>query len=205
MPISVLTYPALCSWLQCIPVQRTLLIWSGSCSRHCNVMRNHHHTALRSMSGQEIQLSEWIYNGTFCPPWLSSLQLWSLWHCWISSSNERVVQEPVVGQCSYSNNVQFRHLAGLFEMPFFYTRLEASWKLSWPSYVTPVLLLICFYRLENGSWIAPHILDQNSLPAWPFRSDTEDEYGDAVDDGDRIEDNAVGSGLTPTLQLCSAH
>ena len=39
----------------------------------------------------------------------------------------------------------------------------------------------------------------------PCLFDTEDEYGDAVDDGDRIEDNAVGSGLTPTLQLCSAH
>ena len=38
----------------------------------------------------------------------------------------------------------------------------------------------------------------------PCLFETEDEYGDAVDDGDRIEDNAVGSGLTPTLQLCSA-
>ena len=82
---------------------------------------------------------------------------------------------------------------------FLYTRLDVSWKLGWPSYITSVLLLICFYRLENGSWIAPHILDQNSLPAWPFRSDTEDEYGDAVDDGDRIEDNAVGSSLDMSL------
>ena len=39
----------------------------------------------------------------------------------------------------------------------------------------------------------------------PCLFDTEDEYGDAVDDGDRFEDNAVGSGLTPTHQLCSAH
>ena len=39
------------------------------------------------------------------------------------------------------------------------------------------------------------LLHQNSL------FDTEDEYGDAVDDGDRFEDNAVGSGLTPTLQF----
>ena len=34
---------------------------------------------------------------------------------------------------------------------------------------------------------------------------SEDEYGDAVDDGDRFEDNAVGSGLTPTLQFSSGH
>jgi len=34
---------------------------------------------------------------------------------------------------------------------------------------------------------------------------TEDEYGDAVDDGDRFEDNVVGSGLTPTLQFWSGH
>ena len=35
----------------------------------------------------------------------------------------------------------------------------------------------------------------------PCLFDTEDEYGDAVDDGDRFEDNVVGSGLTPTLQF----
>ena len=33
----------------------------------------------------------------------------------------------------------------------------------------------------------------------PCLFDTEDEYGDAVDDGDRIEDNAVGSSLDMSL------
>ena len=31
----------------------------------------------------------------------------------------------------------------------------------------------------------------------PCLFDTENEYRDAVDDGDRFEDNVVGSGLTP--------
>ena len=42
------------SWLRCFPVHRTLLIRSGPCSRHWNVMRNHRHTALRSMNGQKL-------------------------------------------------------------------------------------------------------------------------------------------------------
>ena len=53
MPSSVLTYLVLCSWMQCLPVQRTLLLSSGLCSRHCNVMGNHRHTFLRSRSGQK--------------------------------------------------------------------------------------------------------------------------------------------------------
>ena len=68
------------------------------------------------------------------------------------------------GLCSYSS--VFQTLQACLRCHFLYTRLDASWKLGWPSYITSVLLLICFYRLENGSWIAPHILDQNSLPAW---------------------------------------
>ena len=39
------------------------------------------------------------------PLWLSSLQLRSLWHCWISSSNKRDVQEPVLGQWSFSSTM----------------------------------------------------------------------------------------------------
>ena len=39
---------------KCFPVLRILLIWSGPCSRHCNVMRNHSHSDLRIMSGQNI-------------------------------------------------------------------------------------------------------------------------------------------------------
>ena len=70
------------------------------------------------------------------------------------------------GLCSYSS--VFQTLQACLRCHFLYTRLDASWKLGWPSYITSVLLLICFYRLENGSWIAPHILDQNSLPAWLF-------------------------------------
>ena len=75
------------------------------------------------------------------------------------------------------------------EMPFSF-RLE-TWvaKLHYLSFIVNLIFQIRKW-LMNCSYIRI-----------PCLFDTEDEYGDAVDDGDRFEDNAVGSGLTPTLQF----
>ena len=83
---------------------------------------------------------------------------------------------------------------GPVEMPFSLYQtgcLVETWvaKLHYLSFIVNLILQIRKW-LMNCSYIRI-----------PCLFDTEDEYGDAVDDGDRFEDNVVGSGLTPTLQF----